>query len=61
MAVYVTGMLMPLSMFDVGEWQKLQILFFYFFFVVLDNGLQVANGIAASINTQLEKEQGLDA
>jgi hypothetical protein len=24
MAVYVTGMLMPLSMFDVCEWQMLQ-------------------------------------
>jgi hypothetical protein len=52
MAVYVTGMLMPLSMFDVCEWQMLQkfllslslsLYFFFFFFTfwVLDNVLKV--------------------
>jgi hypothetical protein len=45
MAVYVTGMLMPLSMFDVSEWQKLQKFLFIFIFIftfwVLDNVLQV--------------------
>lgn len=36
MAVYVTGMLMPLSMFDVGEWQKLQkfLLFSFKFWIM---------------------------
>jgi hypothetical protein len=46
MAVYVTGMLMPLSMFDVCEWQMLQklllslslsfyfILFLFLFFLL---------------------------
>jgi hypothetical protein len=40
MAVYVTGMLMPLSMFDVGEWQKLQkcvcmCVFFLWFWIMV--------------------------
>jgi hypothetical protein len=47
MAVYVTGMLMPLSMFDVCEWQMLQkfllslslsLYFFFFFFYFLGFG-----------------------
>lgn len=35
MAVYVTGMLMPFSMFDVGEWQKLQKFLFCFEFWIM--------------------------
>lgn len=51
MAVYVTGMLMPLSMFDVGEWQKLQKFLLPFFFLGggwgLDNGLRVAVSVCS--------------
>jgi len=54
MAVYVTGMLMPLSMFDVCEWQMLQkfllslslslyFFFFFFFFWVLFNFIKVVS------------------